>query len=137
MQSSSADYVCQTIDSGAPTVDGVHVVLNATTETGSVRLMLPTRELPRIFVLMFGLLRDAQEAQNRSNNAPQSLPSFEVRELNVIEIPDPSMAFLEVILQSDAPGLMLRLSQKQLVDFATGFLQTKGLLSSGQGGTTH
>ena len=137
MKSSSTDYICQTIDTGAATLDGLHVVLNAKTETGSVRLMLPTKELPRIFALMFGLLRDAQDAQAQSDGAKELAPAFEARQLNALATRNPSIVLLEVILQSDAPGLILQLPERELVAFATGILQAKGLLSSGQVGATH
>lgn len=121
------DFACTAVDSGAATLDAKSVVINFTTTTEPVRLMLQVEEAPRLIALLLGLLRDAGVSASEGRMAP----AFDVYGANVIGTrSDPTILHLEVKIQSDAPGLILKLPRKQLQQAAQDFLRMEGISGS-------
>ena len=118
-------FMCETI-SGAASQDGEWALLDAHKGTETRRVGLPATEIRSLLAVLFTVLRDCYK-----NSGSKQHPVFNLRGLKTHGSPDdPDARIIELTLQSDAPGLFLRVDREKLISMAKGILEAEGALVS-------
>ena len=118
-------FMCETI-SAAASQDGQWALLDAHKGTETRRVGLPATEVRSMLAVLFTVLRDCTK-----NSGSNEHPIFNLRGLKTHGSPDdPDARIIELMLQSDAPGLFLRVDREKLISMAKGILETEGALVS-------
>ena len=118
-------FMCETISASA-SQDGQWALLDAHKGTETRRIGLPATEIRGMLAVLFTVLRDCYK-----NSGSKQHPVFNLRGLKTHGSPDdPDARIIELTLQSDAPGLLLRVDREKLISMAKGILETEGALVS-------
>ena len=117
-------FMCETISAEA-SQDGQWALLDAHKGTETRRVGLPATEIRSVLAVLFTLLRDCYK-----NSGSKQHPVFNLRGLKTHgSADDPDARIIELTLQSDAPGLFLRVDRGTLISMAKGILEAEGALS--------
>jgi hypothetical protein len=118
-------FMCETI-SAAASQDGKWALLDAHKGTETRRVGLPATEISSMLAVLFTVLRDCYK-----NSGSKEHPIFNLRGLKTHASPDdPQARIIELTLQSDAPGLFLRVDREKLISMAKGIVEAEEALVS-------
>jgi predicted amino acid dehydrogenase len=120
---SDGQYHFQDIHSVSCTEDGQHLLLNVTGAAGVCGITIPEKIVGRVCMY---LLEMSAEARRRSKE--KTIQSSKIREIMVMKHHDPEQAILAITIHTGAAPIAFDLDEKQLVEFARGILETRGLL---------
>jgi hypothetical protein len=113
-------FMCETI-SAAASQDGQWALLDAHKGNETRRVGLPATEISSMLAVLFTVLRDCYK-----NSGSNEHPIFNLRGLKTHASPDdPKARIIELSLQSDAPGLLLRVDREKLISMAKGILEAE------------
>ena len=118
-------FMCETISASA-SPDGQWALLDAHKGTETRRVGLPATEIRSMLAVLFTVLRDCTKNSGRNQH-----PVFSLRGLKThASSDDPETRIVELSLQSDAPGLLVRVDREKLISMAKGILETEGAVDS-------
>lgn len=123
--SEEVGYHFETIHSAKSTDDGKHIVLHVTGATGICGISIAAKDVPRGCAMLF---QASAEARRKSRD-----DTIQAVSINGIKLISPrgstDQVVLAITVETGAAPIAFQLSEKSLVDFALGILQTKGLLN--------
>ncbi len=119
------DFHFENIHAASFSEDGKHLILQVTGATGISGISIPASEVPRIVAMLMSVAGQAMKV-----SGDKMLRSMAIRQIKVLRTKKSDKEFLSVSLGTDTPPLVLDMSEKQLVDFARGILEMKGLIPS-------
>lgn len=118
-----AIYHFEDIHSASSSEDGQNIILNVTGADGISGISIPAKTIPRVCI---AILEANAEAKRRSGD--KTIQASELRAMQVLKHPDPDKAVLAITIHTGAAPLAFALPETQLVNFARGVLERRGLI---------